>query len=310
MKEIERFLLVTVCALSLMSCRDTWLMYDTDQTPVVYFEENMQTHSASFAMIPDDDIYVTTTVKVMGLPSDVDRHYEIEYIEAGENEMFVAGGLSYPVRTARPGTDFSLGDLVVPAGEVTAPLTIAIHRQPEMSEGCYMLIGLRLVGNGEFTPCKADSTASPILTPEYRCYVTDGEPSCPIWWRANASSALGWHFNWGNFYPQKFRKLLEFYHATEVTCPSFFNYCVEHYGYYLDADPDKELNNNMNTFWRQAYMASWAKYVAMPLYDYYKEWYAAHPDDPNFENMGDSFVNITRQEGWGDPLSGTYGFLN
>lgn len=57
-------------------------------------------------------------------------------------------------------------------------------------------------------------------------------------------------------------------------------------------------------------MASWAKYVAMPLYDYYKEWYAAHPDDPNYENMGDSFVNITRQEGWGDPLSGTYGFLN
>lgn len=56
----------------------------------------------------------------------------------------------------------------------------------------------------------------------------------------------------GGISTQKFRKLLEYYHATEVTCPSFFNYCVEHYGYYLDADPDKELNNNMNTFWRHA----------------------------------------------------------
>ena len=313
MKTIDRLIVVTTVAFAAFAaagCSDNWQMYDTDQTPVIYFEENLMTHSASFAMIPDDDISVQTTVYVMGMPSDRDRQYSVSYIEAEPDQVFAAGGVSYPVKTARPGTDFTLGDLVVPAGEVSGTLDITIHRQPEMSEGNYLMIGLKLSENEEFTPCAADSSSSKILTPEYRYYVTDGEPSCPIWWRANATSALGWHFNWGRFYPQKYRKLLEYYHETEQTCPAFFNYCVEHYGYYLDADPDKELNNNMNTFWRQAYMAAWAKYVAMPLYDYYKEWYAAHPDDPDYENMGDAYVNITRQEGWGDPLSGTYGFLN
>lgn len=310
MKTIAKSFIITVSLFAVTSCKGTWLMYDESQTPLLYFEENLQTHSASFAMIPDDEISVSATVYVMGAPADYDRQYKVEYIDAKPDQMFVAGGMSYPVVSARPGTDFQLGDLVVPAGEVKTSLNITIFRQPEMSQGRFVQVGIRLAENDAFKPCAADSTSGKILTPEFRFFVTDGEPSCPVWWRANSSSELGWHFNWGKFYPQKYRKLLEFYHATQETSPAFFDYCVEHYGYYLDAEPDKELNNNMNTFWRTAYAAAWAKYVALPLYEYYTQWYTEHPDDPNYEEMGDANVSITRQVGWGNPMSGTYGFLN
>ena len=44
--------------------------------------------------------------------------------------------------------------------------------------------------------------------------------------------------------------------------------------------------------------------------NYYKKYYSEHPDDPDYEEMGDSNVNINLRMGWGNPMSGTYGFMN
>lgn len=312
MNKLSNIFFVAAAAFAVWSCKGTWLMYDTDQTPVIYFQESLQTHSSSFTFLAVDTINVSPTVYVMGEPSDHDRTFTVSYIQAGDGDTLSTGTVTYPVYTATPGEDFTVGNLVIPAGEVSGKLPITIHRTPRMLEGCYLLVGLKLAANEEFTPCAADSSSTQrILTPEYRYYITDGEPACPTWWRYG-NSAPGWNFAWGKFYPQKFRKLLEFYHATEETAPTFFAYCVEHYGYYLDAEPDRELNNSMNNFWRTGspYMASWAKYIAMPLYEYYSEWYAAHPDDPNFEKMGDENVNLGTQTGWGNPMHGSYAFFN
>lgn len=306
---MKKILSITAIAFMLASCNGTWLMYDTNQVPEIYFEEALQTHSSSFALIPEDTVVVYNSVFVMGMPADHDRTFTIEYIPAADTATFTTGNVSYPVKTARPGIDFSIEDLYIPAGAVQSTMKINIYRTAEMSEGCYMRIGFRLTENDNFKPCATDSSSTQrIMTPEYYYYVTDGEPSCPTWWR-NGNSTPGWNFNWGKFYPDKYRRLLEYYHTTKETCPPFYNYCVEHYGYNLDAEPSSE-NNKMNTFWRQAYMAAWAKYVAMPLYEYYLKYYSEHPDDPNYEMMGDSNVNIKLQIGWGNPMSGTYGFMN
>lgn len=287
-----------------LSCKGTWLMYDNSQTPLIYFQESVQTHSSSFALLADDEISVSTTVYVMGNPVDYDRTYAVEYIEAADTQKFTTGSVTYPVSTARPGVDFELDPLVIPAGAVNAKLSMTIHRTEEMLDK-YLQIGIRLVSNDEFNPCATDSTSTQeVLTPEYYYYISDGEPACPGWWRNSSKDAPGWDYAWGNYYPDKFRKLLEYFHETEVTCPSFYEYAVEKLGYYLDS-PDFD-----DKFWRRTYAAAWAKYVAMPLYDYYLKWYAEHPDDPNYEAMGDKNVNLNAHTGWGNPMSGTYGFLN
>ena len=301
---MKNIYLLFAVALIAVSCKGTWLMYDTDQTPMIYIEESLQTKSSSFALIPEDEITITQEVHITGEPSDRDREFAIEYFNAEEGETFSTGNTSLPVSTARLGTDFDVENLLIPAGEVKASFTITIHRQPEMLDK-YLLIGIKLSENEEFKPCTPDSLSSgKILTPYYKFYITDGEPTCPSGWHSNAKAPLGWDFSWGNFYPQKFRKLLEYFHATEETNPTFYAFAVEKFGYNLENPTGEEK------FWRNAYAAAWAKYVAMPLYDYYVKWYAEHPDDPYFEEMGDDKVNINSRIGWGNPMSGRYGFLN
>lgn len=304
MKAIIRTAAAFAVITAAISCKGTWLMYDTGQKSVIYFMEKQQVHSASFALIPDDEIIFQDTVRIIGKPSGNDRPFAVEYAAAEEGETFIEGNVEYPVVTARPGIDFEIVNPEIPAGEVKPLFTIKIHRQKEMLDK-YMLIALRLIENDDFRPCETDSTStSRIMSPVYRLYVTDGEPSCPKWWKYNGKDAPGWDFSWGNFYPQKFRKLLEYFHATKDINPTFYEYAVAKYGYNLENPTNEEK------FWRKGYAAAWAKYVAMPLYEYYLNWYAEHPDDPNYEDMGSDKVNINAKIGWGDPMNGRYGFLN
>ena len=64
----------------------------------------------------------------------------------------------------------------------------------------------------------------------------------------------------------------------------------------------------MNTFWRKRYASAWARYVFIPLYEYYAAWYAAHPDDPDVEPVGT--VNQNARIGWSSPTDPYYGFFN
>ncbi len=309
MKKNIFYTLAALALGALPACHGTWLMSDTDQIDHLYFQETNQTHTESFALILDDDITVTTTVYLMGQPSDVDRTFAIEYLDADEDSITI-GTLTYPVVTARPDVDFSVGDLVLPAGEVSTPLEITLHRQDSMLD-TYVKVSIKLKENTDFEPLPADSSrTSAILTPEFHVYVNDGEPACPTWWRYSTSSPIGWHYNLGNYYPEKYRRMLDYFHETEVTSPVFFETCVDMYGYNLD-EPNETYGTAstlMNTFWRKTYPSAWAKYVFIPLYEYYKQYYIDNPDDPNVEVMGT--VNIRAYVGWGDPMDGTYGFLN
>lgn len=303
-------------------CQGTWVMYDTDQMDHIYFSEAKQTHIASFALVPEDEISLATTVYLMGQPAPYDRECKYQLLEADEGETLETGGVEYAVKTARPGLDYEVGAVIIPAGETSCQVTITLKRTPEMlTEGQLLKVGLKLVDNENFLTCAPDSSkTTAILTPYFYAYVSDGEPSCPSWWRNTSGGVLGWHFNLGNFYPDKYRRLLQYFHETEATNPSFFQWASSAYGYYLDSpdlayysgtstgsDEDKKVDM-MNTFWRKRYSSAWAKYVFMPLYNYYKEKYDQNPDDPSWERMG--AVNQNARQGWADPYDSSYGFFN
>ena len=298
-----------VCLPFLASCDGTWVMYDNAQKDHLYFQDRIQTIMKSFALLSQDEIEVSANVYVMGNVSDVDRPFKVESVDTPEGTVLTFGGVEYPVISAREDVDFEVGDCVIPAGEVSTTVNVTLKRQPEMKNGGYVRVHLRLVPYENFEPLPADTTSGVVMSPDFQVYVNDGDPACPTWWRPSASKPAGWDYDLGNFYPAKFRKLLEFHHKTAETNPTFYEYCVAHYGENLDAEPSSE-NNKMVRFWRQTYMAAWATYVFCPLYEYYEQYYKDHPDDPNLEVMGSDNVNINAFKGWGDPRSGRYGFLN
>ncbi len=293
----------------LASCDGTWVMYDTCQKDHIYFQDRIQTIMKSFALLSTDEIDVAANVYVMGNVSDVDRPFKVESVDTPAGTVLTFGGVEYPVISAREGVDFEVEDCVIPAGEVSTTINVRLKRQPEMKGGSYVRVHLRLVPYGNFEPLPADTINTTVMSPEFQLYVNDGDPACPTWWRPASSKPAGWDYDLGNFYPSKFRKLLEFYHKTAETNPTFYEYCVAHYGENLDAEPNAD-NFKMTRFWRQTYMAAWASEVFCPLFEYYEQYYKDHPDDPNFEPMGTESVNINALIGWGDPRSGRYGFLN
>lgn len=293
----------------LASCDGTWVMYDTGQKDHIYLQDRIQTIMKSFALLSTDEIDVAANVYVMGNVSDVDRPFKVESVDTPAGTVLTFGGVEYPVISAREGVDFEVEDCVIPAGEVSTTINVRLKRQPEMKGGSYVRVHLRLVPYGNFEPLPADTINTTVMSPEFQLYVNDGDPACPTWWRPASSKPAGWDYDLGNFYPSKFRKLLEFYHKTAETNPTFYEYCVAHYGENLDAEPNAD-NFKMTRFWRQTYMAAWASEVFCPLFEYYEQYYKDHPDDPNFEPMGTESVNINALIGWGDPRSGRYGFLN
>lgn len=301
-RNISRTILAAaVLSLGLTSCKETWLMYDLDQKDKLYFEEKAQVHTYSFALLDSDELTVSTTVKVMGNISDRDRTFEVEPIDVKEGETFMDSTMVSAVE----GEDYELGALVIPAGATEGALNITLKRTAKMLES-YVRVGLRLKADDNFDVAATDSTASSaILGHDYYCYVNDGEPACPTWW-FNSKGNVGWNVYWGKYSPMKFRKLLALLKETELTSPVFYQYCVDSFGEYLDAEPS-DKNNSMNNFWIScSYQSAWTKYVRIPLYDYFVEYYKEHPDDPYFEQMGDEYVNMKSYTGWGNPHSGTY----
>ena len=307
-------ILVIMAVCMLQGCKGTWLMYDLDQPDHIYFSESKQTHLMSFAMIPEDEIVVTAKVFLMGNPSGRQRSFTVECLPAKDGETIETGGVSYPVVTARENVDFTVGELVLPAGAVETTMDITLHRTPEMLEDKLFKVTIHICDDANFKAAAVDSTRErEIITPFFEVYVTDGEPACPSWWRASGGP-IGWHWDFGRFYPDKYRRFMEYFHSTRDTNPTFYEYCVDAYGYWLDTpNPDAQAQSAsdiMNTFWRKAYSSAWAKYVFVPLYNYYKAWYTLHPDDPNAEPMGPGTINQGNKSGWSDPMDPGYGFFN
>ena len=217
--------------LLLTSCNGTWIMYDTDQKDHIYFQDRQQVLIKSFALLTDDEIGVEAPVYIMGTVSDQDRRFKLESVPSDEGDTIAFGGVTYPVVSAREGVDFEVGDCVLPAGATSTKVSVKLKRQPEMKEGAYVRVLLRLVPFENFEPLPADSSSSQsIRTPDFQVYVNDGDPACPSWWKPDTKSEPGWDYDLGNFYPDKFRKLLDLFHKTSETNPVFYEYCVAHYG--------------------------------------------------------------------------------
>ncbi|MFI3266835.1 MAG: DUF4843 domain-containing protein [Rikenellaceae bacterium] len=294
-KILFRFSALLAVAALFCSCDDTWLMYDTDQKSHLYFIDKSGTSQFSFALLQDQQSEYNMTVKLMGMPSDQDRTFDISYIDAEAGETLMSGSTEYPVVTAVEGEDFIMNDLVIPAGEVEVVIPITINRTDKMMDS-FVKLQFEIVENDEFIPLAADSSESKeILTPMFTLYINDGEPSCPYWWDASTTTydLFGWTMYGGRFYPEKYLMFLELYWAIEEVNPVFYEYCEALYGRNLDNE------GITNSFFSVSDGAVWATYVLIPLRDYYVEYYENNPDDPDIEVFASSGTSGSY---WGDPI--------
>ncbi|MCD8034003.1 MAG: DUF4843 domain-containing protein [Alistipes sp.] len=280
--------------LTIVSCKDTWLMYDPSQKDHLYFEITSLTPLVSFSLTTDQEIQYQAKVLMMGMPVDYDRTFTVSFPEIGDDEKVTVGTETMPVVKARPDTDYEIGSLTLPAGEVECSIPLTIHRQEVMKDK-YVCIRFRITEDEEFLPLPADSSnLKKIKSPLFNLYINDGEPACPDWWDATAGSThlFGWTLYLGRFYPEKFRRMLDLYHNLEEKNPIFYQTCVDRYGENLDKEG---ITKN---FFVSENPSAWASYILSPMYEYYKVYYAEHPDDPNVETMGSG----TSGNYWRDPI--------
>lgn len=270
----------------LTSCEGTWLMYDTNQKPSLYFEMG-SSNDLSFVLLSGDSVEYQIPVKMMGMPKDVDREIKLETVVVDESEILTNAELA---------NDYQLSNLIIPAGAVSGNINIKIFRQAGMMDKTYS-VRFKIVENENFLPLTPDSTnIRKILTPEYFVHVKDGELTCPQWWDASTSSQdyFGWSMYLGSFFPEKYKKMLEIFWSVEQTNPVFFADCVERYGRNLDKE---EIKKN---FFASENAAAWANYVLIPLCDYWQAYYEANPEFEYVETI--QIASGTAGKYWRHPL--------
>jgi hypothetical protein len=272
-------------------------MYDTTQKDHLYMETQQSSVSVSLALVSDLELTHDVKVKMMGMPVNEDREFSVQFLEPSVASI-KSGDQDVEVYQAVAGTDFTAPSFVMPAGAVETVLSFKLKRT-ETIKTKFASIRFRICENDEFVPMVQDSSdVKAIVSAEYEVMFNDGEPVCPTWWDASTSSMdlRGWHRLVGRFYPDKFRKFLELYHDMEESNPAIYEQMLEKYGYNLD-NPDIPV-----AFFQTADPAVWATYVLLPLYNYYKEFYAANPTHPNATI--ESFVDkaTTAGEYWLNPI--------
>ena len=284
-------ILAVVCLLS--GCSGTWLMYDTGQKDRLYFTVTGTTNVISFALSASDTLHTVANISLLGTPKDYDRRFLVELNDAAEGETIRIGSDDLPVTTAEAGTDYEAGEMMIPAGKVSASIPITLYRTPGLKQGCRK-IDIIVVEDEEFLPMNADSTSMKgIITPEFVLYVTDGEPACPEWWKTESHGVdYEWGAYYGIYFPAKYRKMLEYYHAMEERNPGLYADFVEKYGPNIDKEGLARNFMSMND------QSVWATYVLIPLHAYYMEYYSEHPTDE--ETFGPTGDLTTRT--WGDPM--------
>lgn len=291
--KICKALCLTALTIMAAGCKGTWIMYDQEQKDHLYFEVTSATN-VSFSLTDATTMTQTVPVKMMGMPRDHERVISLTWLDPEKAEAEDGTGIVKAVE----GTDFTVSDLVIPAGEICGNIVFTINRTEGMKTAIHD-IRFSIAENDDFLPLKADSTSiSKILTPVFDIKVSDGEPLCPDWWDATAGSGddlKGWTMYLGKYYPAKFRKMLEFYHDMKAKNPIFYEDCLAKYGENLDK---KGITKN---FFASENPAAWASYVLIPLCEYYKTWYSGHPDDPNVETI--QTKSGTSGKYWRDPIA-------
>lgn len=291
--KICKALCLTALTLMAAGCKGTWIMYDQEQKDHLYFEVTSATN-VSFSLTEATTMTQTVPVKMMGMPRDHERVISLTWLDPEKAETEDGTGIVKAVE----GTDFTVSDLVIPAGEICGNIVFTINRTEGMKTAIHD-IRFSIAENDDFLPLKADSTSiSKILTPVFDIKVSDGEPLCPDWWDATTGSGddlKGWAMYLGKYYPAKYRKMLEFYHNMKAKNPIFYEDCLAKYGENLDKKGIKK------SFFASENPAAWASYVLIPLCEYYKTWYSGHPDDPNVETI--QTKPGTSGKYWRDPIA-------
>lgn len=291
--KICKALCLTALTIMAAGCKGTWIMYDQEQKDHLYFEVTSATN-VSFSLTEATTMTQTVPVKMMGMPRDHERVISLTWLDPEKTEAEDGTGIVKAVE----GTDFTVSDLVIPAGEICGNIVFTINRTEGMKTAIHD-IRFSIAENDDFLPLKADSTSiSKILTPVFDIKVSDGEPLCPDWWDATTGSSddlKGWTMYLGKYYPAKYRKMLEFYHNMKAKNPIFYEDCLAKYGENLDKEGIKK------SFFASENPAAWASYVLIPLCEYYKTWYSGHPDDPNVETI--QTKPGTSGKYWRDPIA-------
>ncbi len=296
-KNISSVVFVLISFMMLLSsCKGTWIMYDTTQKDHLYMETLQTAPAVSFALVSDLELTHDVKVKMMGMPVNEDREFTVEFLEPSVASI-QSGEQELEVYKAVAGTDFEAPSFVMPAGAVETVLNFSLKRT-EAIKTKFASIRFRIIENDEFRPMAQDSTdIKAIVSAEYEVMFNDGDPVCPAWWDSSSGSTnlFGWNMNVGKFYVAKYRKFLELFHAMEESNPVIFEQMVAKYGYNLD-NPDIET-----VFFQKTDPAVWATYVLIPLYNYFKDLYAADPEHP--DAAIDTFASSgTAGTYWKDPV--------
>ncbi len=265
------------------ACQNTALMYDVTQAGTIYFVKTTSADApvCSFVFEAGDELTYEIPVKLMGMPRDYDREFTVVF-KQDTMTTIKAGGVSYPVETAELGKDFDIGKLVIPADSIGGKIVFTLHRIPEMMN-TYRSVLIEIGTNENFIPLYGDY---------YRFFISDGDVPLPTWWNNGGSGSNlveGWQMYVGKFFPEKFRLMLDYYWEMEKTQPEFYEEAVSKYGKYLDKE------GITAGFYQKDNPAVWAKYVLIPLYEYYKA--NPIPTDSPFAEEGN------QGEFWRDPVS-------
>ena len=224
-------------------CERDYLTYNPKEKGIVYVqyhEEYKDTLRQYFdALDVNDSVRVSSRIYVMGMPVDYDRMVNVSIVDS--------------LTTAEENVHFSLGEVVIKAGEVYGkiPWTFYRTRDPELVSHP-VLISFRLNANEDFDLMLGRDTCI------YYYQVRMATVNKPNYWNETYL---------GPYSEKLYGAFLDQYLELEHTHPSVYKILTDTYSY--------KFKNSQKTWYlwgNHEYMV--VKYIVHPLYDYYQ----ANPD--------------------------------
>ena len=296
-KLIFDILIVLSAAGGFLSCSDTWLMYDTSQKDKLYFSDGAQSldrylsTEAPFALLDESvtELRQTLSVKLLGSVADHDRTFKVQAIH-DTTTNYTTGGVARELFDAVEGEDYTIDELIVPAGSVEGRIEITVKRTEKIKDKTASLV-LQIAESDWFQGVPRNV---------HRILISDGIAACPNWWYYDAKHQ--WYEYLGEFREDKYRKLLELYHAIKDSNPTLYAEMVACFGKNIDkgtytSQTGEELPMTFATFMlrgKHPYKMAWLRYVLCPLYDYYST------NFPDLERYTTGTVSVSAG-GWRDP---------
>lgn len=296
-KFIFDMLVVLSAAGGFLSCSDTWLMYDTSQKDKLYFSDGSQnldrylSTEAPFALLDESvtELRQTIPVRLLGQVADHDRTFGVRAIH-DTTTNYTTGGVARELYDAVEGEDYTIDEVIVPAGQVEGRIEVTVKRTAKIADKTASLV-LQIEDNDEFQGVPRNV---------HRILISDGIAACPNWWYHTAT--IQWYQYLGEFREEKYRKMLELYHQIGELNPTLYAEMVEQFGENIDNETyttktgtTAEMTTGFFVRSNNPYKMAWLRYVIGPLYEYYKTNY------PDLETYGT--YNSGTGTGWRDPAN-------